>query len=57
MAGPERRIRILLAEDQSLTRAGLRSLLEQCADLEVVGEVADIRRRWRHAWRPARTWW
>ncbi len=36
-----RRIRILLAEDQGLTRAGLRSLLEQCADLEVVGEAAD----------------
>jgi DNA-binding NarL/FixJ family response regulator len=38
---PDRRIRILLAEDQSLTRAGLRSLLEQCPDLEVVGEAAD----------------
>jgi len=31
----------VLAEDQGLTRAGLRSLLEQCADLEVVGEAAD----------------
>ena len=38
---PGRRTRILLAEDQGLTRAGLRSLLEQCADLEVVGEAAD----------------
>ena len=38
---PNARIRILLAEDQSLTRAGLRSLLEQSPDLEVVGEAAD----------------
>ncbi|MDR3670524.1 MAG: hybrid sensor histidine kinase/response regulator transcription factor [Holophaga sp.] len=40
-AAPSRHIRILLAEDQGLTRAGLRSLLEQSADLEVVGEAAD----------------
>ena len=34
-------ITILLAEDQTLTRAGLRSLLERHADLKVVGEAAD----------------
>jgi DNA-binding NarL/FixJ family response regulator/signal transduction histidine kinase len=39
--GSGRQIRILLAEDQGLTRAGLRSLLEQSPDLEVVGEAAD----------------
>jgi len=34
-------IRILLAEDQAPTRAGLRSLLESCPDLVVAGEAGD----------------
>ncbi|WBB60012.1 response regulator transcription factor [Streptomyces sp. WMMC500] len=34
-------IRILLADDQKLVRAGFRSILEDEADLDVVGEVSD----------------
>jgi DNA-binding NarL/FixJ family response regulator len=33
-------IRVLLADDQALVRAGFRVLLESAADLEVVGEAA-----------------
>jgi DNA-binding NarL/FixJ family response regulator len=36
-------IRVLLADDQALVRAGFRVLLECEADLEVVGEAADGR--------------
>jgi DNA-binding NarL/FixJ family response regulator len=32
-------IRVLLADDQSLVRAGFRMLLEACEDIEVVGEA------------------
>ncbi|TQS45730.1 response regulator [Cryptosporangium phraense] len=34
-------IRVLLADDQALVRLGLRALLENEPDLEVVGDVAD----------------
>jgi DNA-binding NarL/FixJ family response regulator len=34
-------IRVLLAEDQALVRAGFRGLLERSADIEVAGEVAN----------------
>lgn len=34
-------IRVLLADDQALVRAGLRMILESRADLTVVGEAAD----------------
>jgi DNA-binding NarL/FixJ family response regulator len=34
-------IKILLVDDESLVRAGLRFILESAADLEVVGEVED----------------
>lgn len=37
------RIRILLADDHSVVRIGLRALLDQQADLEVVAEAADGR--------------
>ncbi len=36
-------IRVLLADDHSLIRAGLRGLLERLDDVEVVGEAADGR--------------
>jgi DNA-binding NarL/FixJ family response regulator len=38
------KLRILLADDHTVVRAGLRSLLEQQPDLEVVGEAGDGRR-------------
>ncbi len=34
-------IRVLLADDQALLRAGFRALLESAADIEVVGEAAN----------------
>ena len=34
-------IRIVLADDQDLVRIGLRALIEDAADLELVGEAAD----------------
>lgn len=38
-----KKVRILLADDHTVMRAGLRSLLEHQPDLEVVGEAADGR--------------
>ena len=35
------RVRVLVADDQTLVRAGLRTLLESDHDLQVVGEAAD----------------
>lgn len=37
------KIRIVLADDHSIIRAGIRNLLDQEADLEVVGEASDGR--------------
>jgi DNA-binding NarL/FixJ family response regulator len=37
----DRPIRVLLADDQALVRAGFRSLLDAQDDIEVVGEAAD----------------
>ncbi|MGW1120636.1 response regulator transcription factor, partial [Streptomyces tanashiensis] len=34
-------IRVLLADDQSLVRAGFRALLDAQPDIEVAGEAAD----------------
>jgi len=34
-------IRVVIADDQSMVRAGFRSLLQEEPDLEVVGEAAD----------------
>ena len=34
-------LRVLLADDHTLVRAGLRKLLESIPDVEVVGEAAD----------------
>src|SRR5688572_7660163 len=36
-------IRVLVADDQTLVRAGFRSLLEHADDIEVVAEAADGR--------------
>jgi DNA-binding NarL/FixJ family response regulator len=40
-AGPDVVIRVLLADDQTLVRAGFRALLDSEDDLEVVGEAVD----------------
>src|SRR5207237_10463453 len=42
-AGEAMTIRVLLAEDQPIVRAGFRALLDAEADLEVAGEAADGR--------------
>jgi DNA-binding NarL/FixJ family response regulator len=34
-------IRVLVADDQALVRAGFRAILEAQEDLEVIGEAAD----------------
>jgi DNA-binding NarL/FixJ family response regulator len=41
MGAPAEMIRVLLADDQALVRAGFRALLEAQDDVEVVGEAAD----------------
>ena len=41
MAAPS--LRILLAEDHTLVRAGVRALLRQCPDIQVIAEAADGR--------------
>src|SRR4051794_200417 len=38
-----RRIRVLLADDHALVRAGVRSLLEKLPDVEVLAEASDAR--------------
>lgn len=42
-------IRVALADDQALVRAGFRALLESTDDLEVVGEAGRVTRRPRTA--------
>ena len=42
-------IRVVLADDQALLRAGLRALLDAEDDIEVVGEASE-RPRGRSAW-------
>ena len=37
----ERRIRVLIADDQQPTRLGLRALITLCPEVELVGEAAD----------------
>ncbi len=34
-------IRVIIAEDHAIVRAGIRALLERCKDIEVVGEAAN----------------
>jgi len=34
-------IRVLLADDHNLVRAGMKSLLEKCPDIRVVAEASD----------------
>lgn len=38
---PEPKLRVLIADDQALVRAGFRMILDAVAELEVVGEAAD----------------
>jgi DNA-binding NarL/FixJ family response regulator len=40
-SGPGRRIRVLLADDHALVRHGVRLILEQQPDIEVVAEASD----------------
>ncbi len=41
MTHPSRRIRVVLADDHAVVRAGIRQFLEQADDIEVVGEAED----------------
>lgn len=41
MSNPEKKIRIVLADDHAVLRAGLRALLNNQPDIEVVGEAGD----------------
>ena len=48
-------VRVLIADDQALVRAGFRMILDAEQDLEVVGEAADGargRRSWRASCAP-----
>jgi two-component system, NarL family, response regulator NreC len=44
-----RKLRILLGDDHTLVRQGLRKILEECADWEVVAETSDGREAVRQA--------
>jgi DNA-binding NarL/FixJ family response regulator len=44
-------MRVVLADDQAIVRAGFRAILERDPDIEVVGEAGDG----RHAWELARS--
>lgn len=44
-------IRVLLADDQALVRAGFRVLLESAPDIEVAGEAASGEEAIALAWR------
>ena len=41
------RTRIVIADDHAVVRAGLRTLIDGQADMEVVGEASDADERWR----------
>ncbi len=41
LAETQRRIRVLLVDDHTVTRAGARRILEDAPDIEVVGEASD----------------
>lgn len=43
MNQPFKPLRVLLADDHTLVRAGIRALLEKLPDVEVVGEADDGR--------------
>ena len=43
MNNPVKPVRILLADDHTLVRAGIRALLEKLPGMEVVGEAGDGR--------------
>ena len=49
-------IRILLADDHTLMRAGIRALLEKQNDMEVVGEAADGQEALQKIAKLRRTW-
>ena len=37
----DRKLRVIIADDHAVVRSGLRAILEDEADIEVVGEVGD----------------
>jgi len=43
-AAPDKKVRVLLAEDQTMLRGALAALLELEADIHVVGQAANARR-------------
>ncbi|HZL41766.1 MAG TPA: response regulator transcription factor, partial [Verrucomicrobiae bacterium] len=43
MISPDKPVRVLLADDHTLVRAGIRALLEKLPGVEVVGEAGDGR--------------
>jgi CheY-like chemotaxis protein len=49
-------IRVLVADDEPLIRAGLRMILEEVDDVDVVAEAADGEEAVELATRLARTW-
>lgn len=49
-------IRLLLADDHAIVRAGLRALLDAAADITVVGDVADADAAVAFAPPPPSTW-
>lgn len=50
-------IRVVLAEDQPMVRAGFRALLDSQSDIEVVARARPGRRRSRRFGPTCPTWW
>lgn len=45
-AGSDRRIRVLLVDDQAIVRKGIRALLAEIPGIEVVGKPPTASKRW-----------
>ena len=53
----DERIRVMIVDDHSIVRVGLKQALEQSGEFEVVGEAADGEEAVRVAATCRRTWW